>query len=147
MSETTRPGRLIHMSNSRCETCGRKLPCEPCLRRAQEQRWDQCLDDVLEVFQHETTTPCFLVWFQCQMAMEAINRLRAEWPWYLEVVEPELPGDSWGARLARVKYDAGGYVIELLVTDSRIVRVDNDPSFDALGRILTLGSARMLRSK
>lgn len=44
-----------------------------------------------------------IVWFRGtdDQQRQLLNRLVAEWPWSLEVIDPIEPGDQWGARLAR----------------------------------------------
>lgn len=65
-----------------------------------------------------------LVWFACGSPAEHVNRLRAEWLYALEVIEPELPGDLYGCRLARYERDLGAEPVEFEVTDTRVSRLE-----------------------
>jgi hypothetical protein len=113
------------MNNPYCPNCGRRLPCEPCYAREARAREDEYID-ALARESAERTPVALLVWFthrRRDAQWEHLNRLRAEWPYALRVLEPELPGDYVGARLAVNARDLGVNPIELEVSETRCARV------------------------
>lgn len=101
----------------RCENCGRRLPCSPCDARAAET--------VTFDFELPTGAP-IIVWFagSPDEQLQLLNRLRAEWPFALDEIEPTEPGDSWGACLARHRSLLGlAVTAEFEVSSVRITKL------------------------
>jgi hypothetical protein len=120
------------MDNKRCEQCGRRLPCQPCDdlgARASEEA-------VLDALQEEPPrSSVLLVWFTSPLARQHLNRLTAEWPGAIEVIEPTEPGDWLGCRIARTAQELEGTPVAEYEVDHRSIRradAYDDPFFQAL---------------
>jgi len=105
----------------RCQSCGRKLPCQPCHERHLSDVQESLLDALDEA---QEPPKEILVWFNMplDLARQALNRLMGEWRGTIEVIEPELAEDQLGCILNR---DGKGYPIELEITPTRVMKVDH----------------------
>lgn len=114
---------------TRCENCGRKLPCAPCGAREQRALEDALLDRLGEML---ADAQPLILWFRMppSAARQHLNRLAAEWPGAMEVIEPIEEGDQLGCRVAVSAADLGrNPQAEWEVTETRVSAID-DTSFE-----------------
>lgn len=91
LSEAQAATRLLCMDQvNRCESCGRKRPCNVCATLGIGATADRLLNELAR----ERTT--LLVWFDCAEPEQALNRLWSEWPYELDIVWPAEEGDLIG---------------------------------------------------
>lgn len=123
---------MTRENQTRCENCGRKRPCEPCAARARQALEDALVDRMSEMV-HDAQP--LMLWFDLPLdqARQHCNRLHAEWPGALHVVEPEEPGDMLYCYVALNEEDlTKNPQAEWEVTETRVRRVDNEEFLRAL---------------
>ena len=121
---------------TRCENCGRKLPCAPCGAREQRALEDALLDRLGEM---TADAQPLILWFHMHpsAARQHLNRLCAEWPGALEVIEPIEEGDQLGCRVALSAASIGcNPAAEWEVTETRVSLIDDSAFERALEAVL-----------